>query len=542
MTAVVGGDRSVLPPTTAGTDKDRDSDAPVNENNSTADPLTRRAETASSARTTSSSSSGRGCLAGWTLCPLCGDMSKKKYSLGRGIANHLNDVHTPWRPSKLAQKIHRRNYEAEERRKNRCRKRRRLEEGHAQKMGDIETNHDTEQNIPFQPLKVWEPSMEEQMAWKARIIQILTELEFIASVDSTKRQIILATSAYPATGFGDHNGNSESGGDKNGRPVASYRDSLPPFLQAAAQGDIHTLQDLIQQAMEEGIVDGIWTQSPISVKRVKELLDTKDRHNSTAEHWAAGGGHLKCLRYLYELRAEIVELTSRNYRVVDNGVKEDCDRKVEEKSSACTKKNNKIRSVRRRDGKTCLHYAARNGHVDCIRYLLTELDEHQRHSVDERSGEGATPLQLACYGGHPRAVKDLVMKYGADVHGTNDWGCSCSHWVAMTISTVDSDVREVCNYLRWQCGVSFVDRQKQGHSPLHKAALRKNRQVIQWLADPAKPVPDGSSSRMDGAGLTSVEKEHIGSPDEGGHRPSDIWINVGGDIGFANWMKETMKW
>jgi hypothetical protein len=490
---------------------------------------------------TTSSSSGRGSLAGWTLCPLCGDVSKQRYSLGRGIANHLTDVHTPWKPSKLAQKIHRRNYEAEERRKNRSRKRRRDAEGDDEGVSDVETKQ-PERKLPFQPLKSWEPSTEEQMAWKAKMIHILTELECISSVDSTGQQIAPCSK----TGLGDHDGVPRWKDDRNGRPVTSYRDSLPPFLQAAAQGDLRTLQDLIQRAQEQG--SGSSSRSAVGVERVMELLDTKDRHNSTADHWAAGGGHLNCLRYLYKLRADISELTS-SHDAVDNRAEGDCDKQADDKSTISTT-NDKIRLVRRRDGKTCLHYAARNGHVDCIRFLLTELDEHQRHSVDERSGEGTTPLHLACYGGHPHAVKYLVEAHGANVHTTNDWGCSCAHWVAMTVSTVEDDVRKVCNYLRWQCGVSFMDRQRQGHSPLHKAALRKNRHVIQWFADPAtgdtkSPPQDthqGSCFEVGGAGLSSVEKEVAGGPDNGGHRPSDILTNMGGDVDFANWMKETMKW
>lgn len=51
-----------------------------------------------------SSTRGRGSLSGWTLCPLCEKYSNKKYALGRGIANHLQDIHTPWNPGKLVQK------------------------------------------------------------------------------------------------------------------------------------------------------------------------------------------------------------------------------------------------------------------------------------------------------------------------------------------------------------------------------------------------------------------------------------------------------
>jgi hypothetical protein len=46
-------------------------------------------------------------------------------------------------------------------------------------------------------------------------------------------------------------------------------------------------------------------------------------------------------------------------------------------------------------------------------------------------------------------------------------------------------------------------------------------------------------SEDDGAGLSLQEKELAGGPDLiGQHCPSDIWISVGGDSQFADWMKE----
>ena len=51
---------------------------------------------------------GRGALAGWTRCPLCGRHSQKRFALGRGIATHLHAVHTPWKPGKVERNVRRR--------------------------------------------------------------------------------------------------------------------------------------------------------------------------------------------------------------------------------------------------------------------------------------------------------------------------------------------------------------------------------------------------------------------------------------------------
>ena len=80
--------------------------------------------------------------------------------------------------------------------------------------------------------------------------------------------------------------------------------------------------------------------------------------------------------------------------------------------------------------------------------------------------------------------------------------------------------------------VSFSVPQKQGHSPLHKAAQRQNRHVILWMAEADNEV---------GAGFSPEERKQVGEADVGGHRPSEIWRSLGGDESFAEWMKRTFE-
>ncbi|KAJ3123849.1 hypothetical protein HK098_001594 [Nowakowskiella sp. JEL0407] len=74
---------------------------------------------------------------------------------------------------------------------------------------------------------------------------------------------------------------------------------------------------------------------------------SKDKHGATAEHWAAGCGHLECLTYLISVGAE-----------------------VKGSQSVPSSKRQK-----RRDGRTSLHWAARNGHLNVIEWMISSEGE-----------------------------------------------------------------------------------------------------------------------------------------------------------------------
>ena len=241
--------------------------------------------------------------------------------------------------------------------------------------------------------RTWTPTSAEQEAWEQQVLKIVQELDQ-KDCDTTTNMI-------------------KAGLDRNGQKATDYRQSLPPFLQAAAGGDLATLR-----AMVSSDVEGLFT--------------TKDRNGSTAEHWAAGSGHLECLRFLVE------------------------EGKTQEPPT----------KMRRREGKTSLHYAARNGHLDCIRYLV----EERGYSLRAASGDGTTPFHMACFGGNLAVVEYMLERESASIATEgNEWGCTAAHWMAMTKCTSVEVVRKMCSLLLSK-GVSFVQVQKQGHSPLHKAA------------------------------------------------------------------------
>jgi hypothetical protein len=369
------------------------------------DPFKKRKADVLSRLSESSASSGRGASTGWTTCPLCGRHSQKKFALGRGIAAHLHAVHTPWKPGKVERK-----------------KRRRLEQRSSAEAARRDQASSSFISDTKETNDEWIPTEQQIDEWNQKVLKIITEIEAQAVLCADGVLSVIPTNSTTNVHM------VPAGLDRNGSKSKDYRESLPEFLRAAAEGTLSILEKMYEEAKKSG-----------GKASVIALLHTRDRHLSTAEHWAAGSGHLLCLQWIVTKQQEyLVEETSHH--------------------------RNKMR---RRDGKTALHYAARNGHLPCIQYLVEECD----YEINLASGDGTTPFHLACFGAHLDVAKYLLRKGGDRVaHISNDWNCSPAHWVAMTKNDSIKEVIRFCEFLKAEVGVSFVAVQKQGHSPLHKAA------------------------------------------------------------------------
>ena len=258
---------------------------------------------------------------------------------------------------------------------------------------------------------------------------------------------------------------------------------------------------------------------------VLECLDMLDRNGSTAEEWAAGRGHFECLEYLLDLRERCVR--QREAENNGNNMISAHDASSDSQTQQYMVKEKATKKRKKREQKSALHWAARHGHIKCVDLIL----DRGYTSVNEASGDGTTALHFACYGGQLSTVSQLISR-GADTQKCNDWGCNSSHWAAMSVGECDGTI-QVCNYLRHSCNVPFHLSQRQGHTPLHKAAQKKNEHVIRWMY---KCQEDG------GAGLSDTEKKEAGQPDHSGNKPSDIFIASGGDESLAKWMSENSEW
>ena len=403
---------------------------------------------------------GRGSESGWCKCPLCPEKSSKVFALGRGLSSHLRAVHTPWNPSasEIRRKLNDRN-KARKRGISRKRMRRMLE-------NCVSTERNMNNFVSEEDIIAeckWEPTLEERDAWESRIHEL--------TLNATPVVLKVPEGGVTAS-------DGVRGVDRRGKQAKSYKESLPPFIQAAANGDLVEMKRIID-----------------TTESLEKVLYQVDRNGSIAEHWAAGGGHVDCLSYVMNLRRTINEKITSKYR----------------------------QKVRRRDGKTSLHYAARNGKVECMSLILGEQAESSlKVEVDVESGDGTTPLHLACYGGHVKAVKYLIEDCKASLHKANYWGCDLSHWSSMSIGNKD-EVIDLCNYLK-NAGIKFTKPQRQGHTPLHKAAQKRNEHVIRWFYSKE-------------ADMTMSELEEMAREDSGGNKPSDIFESVGGCRKFAEWMR-----
>eukprot|EP00587_Corethron_hystrix_P004023 CAMPEP_0113303472 /NCGR_PEP_ID=MMETSP0010_2-20120614/3878_1 /TAXON_ID=216773 ORGANISM="Corethron hystrix, Strain 308" /NCGR_SAMPLE_ID=MMETSP0010_2 /ASSEMBLY_ACC=CAM_ASM_000155 /LENGTH=419 /DNA_ID=CAMNT_0000157483 /DNA_START=765 /DNA_END=2025 /DNA_ORIENTATION=- /assembly_acc=CAM_ASM_000155 len=348
---------------------------------------------------------------------------------------------------------------------------------------------------------------------------------------------------------------------------------LPPICEAARVGDLNTIAKLTGiPVLYDGVgIDGdshksskpndlkdnidirfdLSCLSSFSKTELDSILSTitvNDRNGSIAEHWAAGGGHVTTCAYLIEVRRRVEHILF--CRVADNS-QEVGDESGGSRSSNISRKrksmsiNNEPRpkKLRRRDGRTSLHWSSRNGRISVLRYLLLQ---RPLPDVNVQTGDGTTPIHLAAYGGHVDAVR-LLVHAGADISMKNAWECHVGHWAAMAVVQDDghgvlssSSIVDVCQFLALH-GVKFHVPQKQGHTCAHKAAGAVNIQVLQWMA---------AKADEGGAGLSEEERSEAGAPDKGGNRPSDILEAVaagddekGGVVcKIVQWMREEMGW
>ncbi|OQR83588.1 hypothetical protein ACHHYP_14549 [Achlya hypogyna] len=165
-------------------------------------------------------------------------------------------------------------------------------------------------------------------------------------------------------------------------------------------------------------------------------VQTTDRHGSNALAWAAGGNHVDVCVFLVD----------------------ECNLRVDELQGKPGMKRN------------ALHWAARNGHIQACEWLLRV----QEMDVNSPTEDGTTPFHFAVWNQQPQMCHYLASVWHCNVHILNAYGCNASQWGALTGSVPMLELLQ-------SYGVDLGVLNTNGHSALHKAALRGHTEACAWL-------------------------------------------------------------
>lgn len=231
--------------------------------------------------------------------------------------------------------------------------------------------------------------------------------------------------------------------------------SLGAGLDACRSGDLAELSRLVHSRL--------WDPA---------APESLDRNGVSAMLWAAGGGHIDCCRFLADEcgldpnPAQVVEVISRCGRGGDR------DGHVGEHAGSGAGALAAVQHARRGfNGRTALHYAARNGHLPVIRWLV----EERGCAVDHGTADGTTAFCWAAWQGH-EAVLRYLAQAGCNPHLLNSYGCNAAMW-----ATQSSAPLALCCFLHTVLGVDFTRVNANGQGCLHKAAQRGRRDICEWL-------------------------------------------------------------
>lgn len=134
------------------------------------------------------------------------------------------------------------------------------------------------------------------------------------------------------------------------------------------------------------------------------------------------------------------------------------------------------------DYKRPLHEAASMGHLDCVRYLLQE-----GANVDSLKKADWTPLMMACTRRNLDVIQELLT-HGADPGLKNKDG-----WTSFHIACREGHP-DVVIYLRQHTEDIWRTHSKTGRTPLHTAAMHGCEAVVQILLDRCDYSPDSTDS------------------------------------------------
>ncbi|TMW69733.1 hypothetical protein Poli38472_001889 [Pythium oligandrum] len=128
------------------------------------------------------------------------------------------------------------------------------------------------------------------------------------------------------------------------------------------------------------------------------------------------------------------------------------------------------------DGKTALHLASENGHLEVVEALLAMAEVRKMANAKDR--KGMTALHLASENGHLEVVAALLAMAGVmkkvDVMDKRGW-------TALHFASIKGHSKVVSKLLTKGAKVSVADQ--DGHTPLHLASKNHNSSIVELLLE-----------------------------------------------------------
>jgi|AntRauTorckE5430_2_1112549.scaffolds.fasta_scaffold01248_4 palmitoyltransferase len=245
-----------------------------------------------------------------------------------------------------------------------------------------------------------------------------------------------------------------------------------------------------------------------SSKKCTSALGRKGQDGHTLVHWTAK--RADDLRFIEYLSQQVININV-NARSTDNV------------------------------GMTPLHWAATEGSIPVVNFILKHLEVHSTglsfsthstndvkpssHPINSRDKSGCTPLLIASQYGHADLAAFLI-KHWADPNAVDDSRDTALHWAAYKGAV------PVCGLLLHLNGIEdHLDTiDAFGQSPLHLASLRGNTDVITYIIEQAEAFVDAkkndskSNNVSKSGALTLFPAKLLNMADREGKTPLDLAI------------------